>query len=123
MILVHGGGKMTSILTSIKKLLGIAAEDTSFDGEIIIYINTAFMSLNQLGIGPAETPVISSKIDTWSSAFGDMKDIEAIKTYVYLKVRLVFDPPSSSFVIEAMNKQIAELEWRLNALVEDRKEV
>lgn len=111
---------MESILTSIKKLLGITAEDTSFDVDVIIHINSAFMTLNQLGVGPEQIVSISSDLDTWQSALGEIKDIEAVKTYIYLKVRTVFDPPTSSSVLDAMNRQISELEWRLNIQVETK---
>lgn len=108
---------MDSILTSIKKMLGIEAEYTHFDSDIIMHINSVFMGLNQLGIG-SEVPYIESDIDTWESVFGDIKQIPAIKTYTYLKVRIVFDPPTNSFVLESMKNQIAELEWRLNVQVD-----
>lgn len=105
---------MESILITIKKLLGIAEDYTHFDADIIIHINTALMTLSQLGVGPEQPVSITSEMNTWQNTFGDTSDIEAIKTYIYLKVRIVFDPPTSSFVLEAMNRQISELEWRLN---------
>lgn len=109
---------MESILNSIKKLLGIEADYTHFDTDIVIHINTALMSLRQLGVGSSQSMTIKNELDTWSSIFGDTTDIEAIKTYIYLKVRIIFDPPTSSFVLDAMNRQITELEWRLNTQVE-----
>lgn len=105
---------MESILNNTKKMLGIAADYTHFDSDIIVHINSTFMTLNQLGVGPEDPAFISSEVETWSSVFGSTKHIEAIKSYVYLKVRLLFDPPTSSTVLEAMNKQAAEYEWRLN---------
>lgn len=111
---------MDSILTSIKKLLGISKDYTQFDDDIIMHINSVFMSLTQLGVGPAE----GFSIEDDSAYWEDFVDIEnnlqlhAVKTYVYLKVKLLFDPPLNSSVIEATNRQIAELEWRLNAVVE-----
>lgn len=113
---------MESILTTIKKMLGITADYTHFDTDIIIHINTTLMTLNQLGVGPERPAMISSDYDTWDSVFGNTKDIEAIKTYIYLKVRLTFDPPTSSFVLDAMNRQANELEWRLNLQTEENKE-
>ena len=110
---------MESILNSIKKMLGIEAEYTHFDPDIIIHINSAFMTINQLGVG-SEVPFISSDLETWEELFEDIKTIPAIKTYVYLKVRIVFDPPASSFVLEALKSQAAELEWRLNAQVDNK---
>lgn len=109
---------MVSILTSIKKLLGITEEYEAFDQDIIMFINSAINRLNQLGVGPEEGFVITSKGTTWSEYIGSRKDIESIKLYVYLKVRLVFDPPQSSFLVDAIKSQIAELEWLLNVQVE-----
>ena len=110
---------MESVLTSIKKMLGITEEYEHFDTDIIIHINSIFMTLNQLGVGPDKPAAIIDKEDTWGSVLGDIQNLEAVKTYVYLKVRLIFDPPSSSSVIEAMNRQITELEWRLNIQAEN----
>lgn len=105
---------MESILTSIKKVLGIYEEDTSFDIDIIMHINTVIMILRQMGIGPSKGYSISSSKDTWKEYLSDDTLIEPIKTYIALKVRLIFDPPASSAIIEAMNRTISELEWRLN---------
>ena len=105
---------MESILTSIKKLIGPDQDNKAFDADIMIHINTALMSLTQLGIGPTEGFFITSELDTWEKFLGERKDLEAVKTYIYLKVRLVFDPPTNSAVIETMKATITELEWRLN---------
>lgn len=109
---------MDSILTSIKKLLGIEEEYIHFDGDILISINTALMALIQLGIGPSSGLFITGKTETWTSLIGERKDLESVKTYVYLKTRLTFDPPSNSFLIDSMDRQIRELEWRLNVQAE-----
>lgn len=109
---------MDSILTTIKKLLGIEADYTQFDGDIIVHINTALMTLYQLGVGPTSPASITSEMETWEKIFGEEKNLEAIKTYIYLKVKMIFDPPTSSFVLDAMNKQANELEWRLNVQTE-----
>lgn len=101
-----------SILTSIKLLLGMTEEYTAFDPQVIMHINSAFMILNQLGVGPEEPFMIRSKDDIWSD-FMDEGDIESVKEYIYCKVRLVFDPPQGS-VIEILNKRVDELEWRLH---------
>lgn len=107
---------MESILTSIKKLLGITEEYTHFDTDIIVHINSVFATLNQLGVGPAEGYEIEDSVDAWGDFLGDKeKLLNTVKTYTYLKVKLLFDPPLSSAVIEAMNRQIAELEWRITA--------
>lgn len=102
-----------SILTSIKLLLGAPKEYTAFDQQIIMHINSVFTILHQLGVGP-KTPFKITDADTEWSEFATDGDIEAVKEYVYCKVRLVFDPPSNSFVVDILNKRIDELEWRLN---------
>lgn len=104
---------MDSILTSIKKLLGIAEECEDFDTDLIIHINSVFMILTQMGIGPKEGFSIEDDSATWDDFLLDSKNLDAVKTYVHLKVKLVFDPSASSVVTEAMNKMISELEWRL----------
>ncbi len=110
---------MESILQSIKKLLGMAEDYTAFDADIIIHINSAFMILNQLGVGPANGFSISDENAVWSDYLPENnKNFEAVKTYVYLKTRMVFDPPMSSAVMEAMKQMISELEWRLNVEAE-----
>ena len=109
---------MDSILTSIKKLLGIAEEYTQFDEDIIMHINTVFLNLTQLGVGPEEGFAIENDAASWEDFINHNIQLQAVKTYVYLKVKLLFDPPLSSSVIESMNRMIAELEWRLNAAVD-----
>lgn len=109
---------MDSILTSIKKLLGIAEDYAEFDTDIIIHINTAFSKLNQLGVGPEEGFSIKDKTSVWTEFLADAKNLESVKTYVYLIVRLVFDPPQSSAVMTSMENTINQLEWRLNVAAE-----
>lgn len=106
---------MDSILTSVKKMLGITAEYTHFDADIIMHINSVFMILHQLGVGPTEGFSISSDVETWDEFTNDDLTIESVKSYMYLKVGLLFDPPTSSNVLEARNRLASELEWRLNA--------
>jgi hypothetical protein len=106
-----------SILTSVKKILGQAESDTSFDVDIVLHINSVFAVLDQLGVGPAGGFVIEDSTATWDDFVTDTR-MNSVRTYVYLRVRLLFDPPSTSFVIDSMNKQIAELEWRLNVVRE-----
>ena len=103
-----------SILTSIKKLLGITEECTNFDADIIMHINSVFMILNQLGVGPSECFRIEDDSAEWDEFIGTSTNIDAVKSYIHLKVKLLFDPPLNSAVIEAMKQQINELEWRLN---------
>lgn len=103
------------ILENVKKVLGIATDYDVFDQDVIMHINTAFSTLNQLGIGPAQGFAIEDDEDvTWSAFLGVDPRVNNVKTYVYLRVRLLFDPPGTSFAIEAIQSQIKELEWRLN---------
>lgn len=111
---------MESILDSIKKLLGPAETYDHFDTDIIIHINTVFMILNQLGVGPSEGFTIEDDTAVWTDFIPDTTKVEAIKTYIYLKVKLVFDPPQSSAAIESMKTTINELEWRLNVAAETK---
>ena len=103
-----------SILTSIKKLLGIDENYTHFDADIVMHINSVFSILTQMGVGPANGFSISGKDETWSAFITDKPNIfSLVKSYVYMKVRLLFDPPLSSAAIESINRQISEFEWRL----------
>ena len=111
---------MESILTSIKKLLGIAEEYEHFDADIIMHINSVFSTLTQLGVGPSEGFRIRDEDSTWDEFLADRKDIESVKSYMHLRVKLLFDPPLNSAVIESMNRMIEEFEWRLNVAVESR---
>ena len=103
-----------SILQSTKKMLGIGHDDDSFDLDITIHINTAFSTMFQAGVGPILGFQIDDENNVWSQFTGDRMDIAGVKTYVYLRVRLLFDPPTSSFALDAVQKQIDELLWRLN---------
>lgn len=106
---------MESILTSIKKLLGIPEEYENFDSDIIMHINSTFMVLNQLGVGPTNGFMIYDETSTWDEFLPeDDPNYEAVKSYMHMKVKLLFDPPSSSVLMECMNRMISEFEWRLN---------
>ena len=107
-----------SILTSIKKLLGIPEDYEHYDADIIMHINSVFMILNQLGVGPSNGFSITDKTAVWSNFISDNDNLEAVKSYVYMKVRLLFDPPLSSAVMDCINKVISEMEWRLNVAAE-----
>jgi hypothetical protein len=109
---------MESILTSIKKLLGIEEEYEHFDPDIIMHINSALMVLTQLGVGPSGGFSIEDETSLWSDFLGDDTRFEAVKSYIHLKVKLLFDPPTNSAVIESINKSISEFEWRLNVAAE-----
>lgn len=115
-----------SILTSVKKSLGISEEYEHFDSDIIMHINGVLMTLTQIGLGPENGFLISDKTTTWKD-FVDAGEYDPIVTneslgsimsYVSIKVKLIFDPPSNSFTIEAMKKTANELEWRLNLAAE-----
>jgi hypothetical protein len=110
---------MESILTSIKKMLGIAEEYTQFDEDIIIYINSVFTTLMQLGVGPSTGFYIENDTAEWTDFVPDLTKIQAVKTYVFLKVKLLFDPASiGSSTLASYERQIQELEWRLNVIAE-----
>lgn len=110
---------MESILTSIKKLLGIDKEYKHFDADLIMHINSVFMVLTQLGVGPSEGFVISGENEKWNNFIPDSR-VELIKSYVYLKVKLLFDPPVSSSAIDSIDRMINEFEWRINAAVDPK---
>lgn len=109
---------MDSILTSIKKMLGITEEYEHFDKDIIMCINSAFMILTQMGVGPSEGFRIKDKASYWDEFVSPEANLESVKTYVFMKVKLMFDPPTSSSVLESMKNMISELEWRLNVEAE-----
>jgi hypothetical protein len=104
----------TSILTSTKKILGLAPDYAAFDDDVLMHINTAFSTLTQLGVGPAEGFMIEDEVAEWSDFIVDDLQYNSVKTYVYLKTRMLFDPPTTSFLLDSFAKQIEQLEWRLN---------
>lgn len=108
----------SSILDSVKKLLGISEYDDGFDYEIKDLINAEFLTLHQLGIGPEAGFSISGPDDKWEDYTNNAKLLDAVRQFVYLRVRLVFDPPASSTVSDAINNRINELEFRLNVQAE-----
>lgn len=105
--------EMESILTSIKKLLGITEEYTAFDQDLIMHINSVFAILMQLGVGPKDGFMITDKSETWNQ-FTTKNAESLVKSYIHLKVRMMFDPPTSGIVSESMNNTIKEYEWRLS---------
>lgn len=109
----------SSILNSIKKLLGIAANYTQFDSDIIMHVNSVFMILHQLGVGPDNGFRITGVNERWEDYITDNDNLDAVKTYIHLKVKVVFDPPLNSTVMEAHKQMISELEWRLNVQTEE----
>lgn len=105
---------MDSILDTTKKVLGLDSEYTAFDQDIMMHINSVFSTLHQLGVGPDAGFMIEDKTPTWTEYLGGDLNLNSVKSYVYLRVKLLFDPPPTSFALAAMEKQIAELEWRIN---------
>lgn len=109
---------MNSILASVKKINGISESDTTFDGDIILHTNTVFSVLCQLGVGPADGFSIEDESASWTDFIPESspkyKKLNDVKTYVGLRVKLLFDPPSGSAILEAMKEQVKELEWRIN---------
>lgn len=113
---------MESILTSIKKMLGIAEEYKQFDNDIIIHINSVFTTLTQLGVGPSEGFYIENETSEWMDFIPDLTKLQAVKSYMYLKVRILFDPASlGSATLAAYERQIQEYEWRLNVIAESNE--
>ena len=104
---------MDSILTSIKKLLGIAEEQTDFDTDIVFHINSVFSILAQLGVGPSEGFSIENEDATWDDFISDASTLRMVRTYIYMKVRFIFDPPTNATLTAALKESIEELEWRL----------
>lgn len=105
---------MDSILTSVKKLIGIDKEDTAFDPDVIMHINSSFLVLSQLGVGPDEGFYINDDAAVWTDFISNnMLLLNYVKTFVYLKAKLVFDPPSSSIAVQSMQEMVREHEWRI----------
>lgn len=113
---------MESILISIKKMLGITEDYEHFDSDLIMHINSVFSILTQLGVGPSTGFSIKDKTDVWSDFIPDDPRLESVKSYVYMKVKLLFDPPLSSTVMESTNRMISEFEWRLNVQSETKNQ-
>lgn len=107
-----------SILLTIKKLLGIMEDYTVFDEDIIVHINSSLMTLNQIGVGGEKPFLITGKEQNWNELSDNIEYLQAIKTYIYISVRLIFDPPSSSYVLTALKEQLKEYEWRINIMGE-----
>lgn len=103
---------MSSILDDVKHALGLLPEETAFDSDVIMHINSVFSTLHQLGIGPGEGFMISDNQAQWDDSITDIL-LNSVKSYMFLRVKLLFDPPQIGFVISSMDRQIQELEWRL----------
>ena len=104
------------ILSSVKELLGISYEDESFDFEILMHINATLAILFQIGVEEAGDTSVIDITTTWRELFGDRTDLEMVKTYIYFKVKSMFDPPTNSAGLESLNRVMKEFEWRINNL-------
>jgi len=107
-----------SILNSTKRALDVPLNYDVFDQNIIMHINSVFSTLNQIGIGPADGFEIEDDSNTWTNYIGTNVRYNLVKSYMYLRVKMLFDPPATSFLIEAMTKQKDEMEWRLSVMRE-----
>ena len=108
-----------SILTSVKKLLGIDESYTVFDDDIVMHINSTFGTLHQLGVGPGVPYFIEDKTEKWEEFLTTALTLNSVKSYIFVKVKLLFDPPATSFAIEALERQVSEFEWRLQVAAEE----
>lgn len=106
--------KTNSILNTVKKTCGIDSEYDVFDQDILVFLNAAILDLTQNGIGPSEGFVVSDASQTFEDFIGEFKNVGAVATYLSQKTRIAFDPPTSSYVLDAINKNLSELIWRLN---------
>lgn len=113
---------MESILTSVKKYIGIAEEYEHFDPDVIMHINTAFAVLWQLGVGPSSAFRITDKTKKWADFTQDEEELAMAQSYVFERVKLKFDPPSSSALLQALKESVTESEWRLNVAAETTDE-
>lgn len=111
---------MESILTSIKKMLGIQEDYEHFDADLILHINSVLMTVTQIGVGPAKGFAIQDKTAVWANLTKDEAKLNSVKSFVYLKVKLLFDPPASSTILESFEQMASELEWRLNVAAESK---
>ena len=114
--------ELESILNSVKKMIGIDQDYTVFDVDIITHTNTAFSILHQLGVGPDEGFEVTDNTQTWTDFMGDDPRLNFVKSWVTLKVKMLFDPPQSSALIDSANRLLSELEWRINVSVDPKDE-
>lgn len=111
-----------SILNTVKRALGIEPEYDTYDVEIITHINSVFSTLQQLGVGEDEGFEIENAQNTWDEFLEDDKRLNAVRSYVFMRVRLIFDPPANSFAVDSFQRQVDQLEWRLNVYSEGKRE-
>lgn len=109
-----------SILDSVKSALGIVTEYRYFDSQILMHVNSVFTILQQLGVGPSDGFSINDETAVWSDFFEDPSSLSLVQSYMYLRVRMLFDPPTNSFLMDSMKQQVQEYEWRLNVAVDPK---
>ena len=107
-----------SIFSSVKKVVGLLGDDGSFDEDILLHINSVISTLRQLGLSIPADFYVRDDVQTWQDLLGEFRDLDLVKSYMTMKVRLMFDPPSSSFGLASMKEMVAELEWRINVLTD-----
>ena len=107
-----------SIFGSVKKVVGLLGDDGSFDEDILLHINTVVSTLRQLGLSIPSDFYVRDDVQTWQNLLGEFRDLDLVKSYMAMKVRLMFDPPSSSFGLASMTEMVKELEWRINILTD-----
>ena len=107
-----------SIFESVKKVLGLLGDDSSFDEDILLHINSVVSTLRQLGLSIPADFYVRDDVQTWQDLLGEFRDLDLVKSYMAMKVRLMFDPPSSSFGLKSMEEMAKEYEWRINVLTD-----
>lgn len=107
-----------SIFESVKKVLGLLGDDSSFDQDILLHINSVVSTLRQLGLSIPSDFYVRDDVQTWRDLLGEFRDLDLVKSYMTMKVRLMFDPPSSSFGLKSMEEMVKEYEWRINVLTD-----
>ena len=118
-LLLQNGRPMTdSIFSSVKKVVGLLGDDGSFDEDILLHINSVISTLRQLGLSIPADFYVRDDVQTWQNLLGEFRDLDLVKSYMTMKVRLMFDPPSSSFGLKSMEEMVKEYEWRINVLTD-----
>ena len=107
-----------SIFNSVKKVVGLLGDDGSFDEDILLHINSVVSTLRQLGLSIPADFYVRDDVQTWQDLLGEFRDLDLVKSYMTMKVRLMFDPPSSSFGLKSMEEMVKEYEWRINVLTD-----
>ena len=118
LLLQNGRPMADSIFNSVKKVVGLLGDDGSFDEDILLHINSVVSTLRQLGLSIPADFYVRDDVQTWQDLLGEFRDLDLVKSYMTMKVRLMFDPPSSSFGLKSMEEMVKEYEWRINVLTD-----